>query len=368
MEKYLNSNFAEADEKSIKDLQNYLNKLGYKNSKNEPLAVDGDFGAETKQALKQAREEYKVKKALKPYCVKILDNNGFNKFLNEVEQKLTTTSSTLSNINTIVNGKESNREIITRSRTLAANNKNSIFLLANYSGTGANERRIPEILSNKSIKFETSNREMGGNGQLKQAYINGIEKSHFGYLIDYDFLIYSDDPRLKCIERFDDVRVPAKPKKRVVEILPEPTLEAVPVLTPQPSERLKTETQTEITAPVKEEKPKEKTTKVEIIDNRKMSKPANSATTTKPKKEPKKQGCLSEEEWQGFCEMVEQMGSLDASEQKQINERISEINRLYQSDQIRKLDYNEQGKPTIEYYRHTCFQEGKSSVKTPLER
>lgn len=364
MEKYLNSNFAEADEQSIKELQNYLNKLGYKNSSGKKLEVTGTFDDETQKALEQAKKDFEIKKAIGgKYRVMTgieLSNlqRKSNDFFSSEEEKANGVSYTeILKIRdkTVIIPKETNKNIGNkdlRDYLFDKGLNTDIRYYANNTYTVLKSK-----LEGLSVKSNVTQ-----ENEFTVSYgISSTDRNFAHFTQSLAPVLYSDDPQLKRIEKFDNFRTPNPPKMKVVEVTdPEPQKPEIPA---------EVKTTTPQATDVKEpEKPKEKTTKVEIIDNRKISEPSKIPSASKTPEAPKKQGCLSEEEWNGFCKMVEKMGRLDATEQKQINDRISEINRQYETAQIGKINYSEQGEPTMEYYRHTCFQEGKSSIKAPFER
>ncbi len=378
MEKYLNSNFAEADEQSIKDLQNYLNKLGYKNSSGKKLEVTGVFDVETQGALNQAKEDFGHYKTLGKNGYKVLSHDeiekqvnsekkefyqqgGFDKFYQQFSQE----DPIVGTIKFPQSNNEVKQQVYSNvSELIEYYTKLSYEQISGKSDPVYLVHNIDNYVGLYTVNpdFSDATNYYNNRSDLIFLEFGDIEKNipNVGTLGFYKIDI-SNNPQYKKIEKFDNFRTPNPPKMKVAEVTnPEPPQTEIPA---------EVKTTTPQATDVKEpEKPKEKTIKVEIIDNRKIPEPRKISSASKTPEAPKKQGCLSEEEWNGFCEMVEKMGSIDATEQKQINDRISEINRQYETAQIGKINYNEQGNPTMEYYRHTCFQEGKSSIKAPFER
>ncbi len=270
MEKYLNSNFGQASEVDIMNLQKYLNKLGYRNSKGKTLDANGDFSPETQQALKQAKDDLKLYKNLsKTYD--ILTGNEYNAVISKANSFMYVSDKSKEEF---INQLSRNNLDMTSGFNITGLNSNKIFLVPKHEnksyGRISDKEKVTEILSKSGtsinvILFENSytgasiesrkendkescERNLKGLNFKFDITPDELCTNYYYYEQDtvnhvrlsFGLVAYSDDPKIIRISKFEDVKIPPKPKKKEAQIATventekpiEPTKPEIPTQTP----------------------------------------------------------------------------------------------------------------------------------------
>ncbi|MDX1949340.1 MAG: peptidoglycan-binding domain-containing protein [Rickettsiales bacterium] len=366
MEKYLNSNFAEADEQSIIGLQNYLNKLGYRNSVGKKLSVDGVFGEETKAALKQAKEDVKLYKNIKK-DYKILTKNEYNTFL----EKASKFTKVIADPN---RSEDINKDFIITNRAaekIFDSSINYIFFV-NISSTLSEKRDYKKALAfiknntifdyclatsypNRDQKVYLDSKMRGYNLDFKISD-NYLCSDYFYTTIDvkddnnkngfifcttfyFSHIAFSNDPKALILSNFDDTKIPNAPTKKnpYIKIQNKDSLPSgvIPKTDDIPHETGY----------------KKVTNKIQVLDYR-----------TYGKKGKPTECHISENKWAEFCDFVEKMGKLNKEE---INKIKIEIKQKYDDQIIGKTYY--EGSQEVTIYYPNCGNI-KGTIKATMEK